>query len=85
MNYKIKENYSEPAYSLRPVQNIVLDRIRAKQTDKVYFIKQKLCGLILVIVAFILPLLTSGDVTSSIVVLPLGVWLLVTKEKLMIW
>lgn len=51
-------------------------------TEHLYYIKQRLSGLAMVIMGLIVPLL-DGDATVSLFALPLGIFLLVTKEKVM--
>ena len=48
-----------------------------------YFLKQKLCGLILVIIGVITPIICDGDATVSLLLIPLGLYLIFTKNKIM--
>lgn len=59
-------------------------RIR-QRTERLYYIKQKLSGFIMAAIGIITPLVCDGDATFSLVVLPLGIFLLLTKEKVMIF
>ncbi len=43
-------------------------------------IKQTLIGFLLVAMGVIIPLVLDGDATVSVVVVPLGIYLIVTKE-----
>ena len=56
-----------------------------KKAETIYYIKQKLSGLVLASVGIITPILLDGDATFSLIALPLGIWLLFTKEKVMIF
>ena len=47
-----------------------------------YYIKQKLLGLATVGMAIACPLLLNGDATASLIMLPLGLYALFTKEKI---
>lgn len=47
-----------------------------------YYIKQKLLGLAAVGMAIACPLLLNGDATASLIMLPLGLYALFTKEKI---
>ena len=47
-----------------------------------YYIKQKLLGLATVGMAIACPLLLNGDATTSLIMLPLGLYALFTKEKI---
>ena len=62
-----------------------LDQARKarKKSEKIYYIKQKLSGLTMAAVGIITPILLDGDATFSLIALPLGIWLLFTKEKVM--
>lgn len=57
-------------------------RIR-QRTEQLYYIKQRLAGLVMVISGIALPFLFEGDITFSLFALPLGIFLLLTKEKVM--
>ena len=51
-----------------------------KRTEKRYFTKQKIMGGLLVAVSVLLPLLLQ-DITASAFLFPLGVGVMVTKDK----
>lgn len=57
-------------------------RIR-QRTEHLYFIKQRLSGAIMAVIGIVAPFLLDGNATFSLVVLPLGIFLLLTKEKVM--
>ena len=57
-------------------------RIR-QRTERLFYIKQRLLGGIMAAIGIISPFLLDGDVTVSLIVLPLGIFLLLTKEKVM--
>ena len=44
--------------------------------------KQKLIGILGIILSVLSPFLLDGDATISIITLPLGVYMLFTKEKI---
>lgn len=50
--------------------------------DGCYYLKQKILGLAAVGVAIACPMLLDGDATASIIMLPLGLYALFTKEKI---
>ena len=56
-------------------------RIR-KRTKYIYYMKQRLFGLVMVIMG-IVALFVLNDATFSLVALPLGIFLLLTEEKVM--
>ena len=51
------------------------ERKARKRAEKIYYIKQKLSGLVLASVGIITPILLDGDVTFSLFALPIGIWL----------
>jgi hypothetical protein len=53
-----------------------------EKKEAVYYLKQKLSGLIVLSIGIITPILTK-DLTPSLFCLPLGVGLIATKEKVM--
>ncbi len=52
-----------------------------QKAERIYYIKQKLMGLAAVGISVASPLLFDGDATISVFMLPLGIFLMVTKEK----
>lgn len=56
-----------------------------KRAETIYYMKQKLSGLTMVAIGIITPILLGGDATFSLVALPLGIWLIFTKEKVMMF
>ena len=57
----------------------------ADKAERKYYIKQKLSGLTFAVIGIITPILLGGDVTFSLIALPLGIWLMFTKEKVMMF
>ena len=55
-------------------------RIR-QRTEHLYYIKQKLSGVIMVAIGIVMPFLLNGDATFSLIALPLGIFLLLTEER----
>ena len=56
-----------------------------KRAKTIYYIKQKLSGLTMVAMGIITPIICNGDATFSLIALPLGIYLLFTKEKVMMF
>ena len=57
-------------------------KIEAKRKAKtIYFLKQKMMGIALIIISILIPILLDGDATASLLFLPLGIYVLFTKEK----
>ena len=60
-------------------------RTRKSSTERVYYIKQKLCGVVLAAIGIIVPILFDGDATASLLLVPMGLFVLFTKEKVMMF
>jgi len=57
---------------------------RIKQrAERLYYIKQRLSGVIMATIGIITPFVLDGDATVSLFALPLGMFLMMTKEKVM--
>ena len=61
------------------------ERKARKRAETIYYIKQKLSGLTMAAVGIITPILLDGDCTFSLFALPVGIYLLFTKEKVMMF
>ena len=59
-------------------------RIR-QRTEHIYYIKQRFSGAVMTAIGIIIPFVLDGDATLSLVTLPLGIFLLLTKEKVMMF
>ncbi|MCR2050913.1 hypothetical protein NSB25_27205 [Acetatifactor muris] len=59
-------------------------RIR-QRTEHLYYMKQRLSGAIMIAIGITTPFLFEKDVTVSLFALPLGIFLLLTKEKVIIF
>ena len=68
---------SEETYTLSEARRI----INAERESLLYKAKQKLLGILAISVSIASPLLLDGDATISLFMLPLGLYLLFTKEK----
>ena len=49
-----------------------------------YFIKQKLIGLVLIMCGILAPVILDGDATVSVLFLPLGAYLIFTRNCVII-
>ena len=58
---------------------------RRRKAERIYYIKQKLSGLTMASIGIITPFLLDGDATFSLIALPLGLFLVFTKEKVMMF
>ena len=54
-----------------------------QRTEHLYYMKQKMSGATMAAIGIITLFLLDGDATVSLVVLPLGIFLMMTKEKVM--
>ena len=79
-------------YTLEDAREILREETRQKRLAKqkreeekreifIYFLKQKLMGVTLIIISILIPIVNDGDATASLITLPLGLYLLFTKEK----
>ena len=72
---------SEETYTLREAKRIIETERQAKRGLLLYKAKQKFIGLLAIIASIASPLLLDGDATISLIMLPLGVYMLFTKER----
>ena len=57
-------------------------KIEAKRKAKImYFLRQKMIGIALIIISILIPIINDGDATASLLFLPLGIYMLFTKKK----
>lgn len=71
---------TEETYTLREAKRIINAERQAKREALLYYAKQKLLGVVAIGVSIASPLLIQ-DATISVIMLPLGLYLLFTKEK----
>ena len=72
---------SEQTYTLREARHIINAERKTKRESLLYKTKQKLLGVVAIGVSIASPLLLDGDATISLIMLPLGIYVLLTKEK----
>ena len=72
---------SEETYTLSEAKRIINAERKAKRESLLYKAKQKLLGILAIAVSIASPLLLDGDATISVIMLPLGIYTLFTKEK----
>ena len=87
MNTAIKLNTEtiETVMTYSEWEKIHTQKQQKRKAERVYYIKQKLSGLTLAAIGIVMPILLDGDGTFSIIALPLGIYLLLTKEKVMMF
>ena len=85
----------EKLYTLEEAKKIIKEENRQKairkakqkarkRAERNYFLKQKLSGLVMAAIGVVTAII-SHDITFSVFVLPLGLYLLFTKEKIMMF
>ena len=72
---------TEETYTLREAKRIINAERQAKREALLYYAKQKLLGVVAIGVSIASPLLLDGDATISLIMLPIGLYLLFTKER----
>ena len=55
------------------------------RAERAYFLKQKLCGVVLAAIGMVVPIVCDGDATASLLLVPMGLYVLFTKEKVMLF
>lgn len=58
-------------------------RERRRQQRRQYFLKQRLTGISILVLTVLAVILTGGDATIAIITVPLGLYLIFTKEMVM--
>ena len=72
---------SEQKYTIEDAKRIIEAERQAKRESLLYKAKQKLLGLLAITASIASPLLLDGDATISIIMLPLGIYMIFTKER----
>ena len=86
------DNNTITYYTLDQAREILREEARQKRLARqkreakrkaktIYFLKQKMMGIALIIVSILIPIVCDGDATTSLLFLPLGIYMLFTKEK----
>lgn len=77
----VRQITSEETYTLQEAKRIINAERQAKRESSIYKVKQKLLGVVAIAASIASPLLLDGDATVSVIMFPLGLYLLFTKEK----
>ena len=87
MNTTIKLNTEtiENVMTYSEWEKIHTQKALKRKAKRAYYIKQKLSGLVMAAVGIVIPILLDGDATFSLFALPVGIWLLFTTEKVMMF
>ena len=72
---------SEQKYTLEDAKRIIEAEQKEKREMFLYKAKQKFIGMLAIGISIASPLLLDGDATISVIMLPLGIYMLFTKEK----
>ena len=72
---------SEETYTLSEARRIINAERQAKRKSLLYYAKQKFIGMLAIGISIASPILLDGDATISVIMLPLGIYILFTKEK----
>ena len=85
MNTQVKVNYIETVHTYAEWKQIENAKRKAKKEKAIYFAKQKIAGIIMTLIGIIMPFVLDGDATFSLIAIPMGLWLLYTKQKVMMF
>lgn len=72
---------SEETYTLAEAKRIIKAQSKAKREVFISKAKQKIFGLLAISVSIAAPIILDGDATISVIMLPLGLCILITKER----
>ena len=86
------DNNTITYYTLDQAREILREEARQKRLARqkreakrkaktIYFLKQKMMGITLIIISILIPIINNGDATASLLFLPLGIYVLFTKER----
>ena len=86
---EIKTSCYEPLYTLTDAEKIIdlqrAVRNRTKTRMRVYFIKQKLCGFLMVILGCAIPVIDNKAGMAAIVCIVMGIGLMSTRHMVMMF
>ena len=58
-------------------------RQRAATQRRKYFLMQRAAGLVMVVTNMLAAYIMDGDITAAVLLVPLGIYLMLTKEKVL--
>lgn len=87
-NYKTYCGYdTETLYTLEDAEMVLRRRnqviTNTKRRTALYFLKQRLSGFVMLLAGIVCPNLLDGDATFSLIAVPLGIFLLFTRQHVM--
>lgn len=71
----------EETYTLSEAKRIINAERKVKRESLLYKAKQKMLGVVAICISIVSPLLLDGDATISLIMLPLGIYMIFTKEN----
>ena len=70
-------------YMADPMAEERIKRKKEEQTKKaIYFARQRLCGIIAIMVGIIAPIISTEGIAASMLLIPYGAIMVVSKEKM---
>lgn len=86
---EVRTSYSEPLYTLTEAEQIIdLQRARSarhKVAMRTYYLVQRACGLVFVIIGCLLPLFDRTTGMESIICVLIGIGLITTRQMVMMF
>lgn len=76
--------YADALADMRERRRSIRQQERYRQQRRWYFIKQRLCGLVLIAITLLAAKALGGDITVGVFLVPLGLYLIFTKEMCII-
>lgn len=58
-------------------------RAERRKQEKLYYIKQKLFGMVMAAFGVLIPFVADGDVTMSLFIVPMALYMIFTNEKVL--
>lgn len=58
-------------------------RAERKRKEKAYYIKQKIFGVCFAAFGLLIPFIADGDATASLLIVPMALYMIFTKEKVL--
>ena len=59
-------------------------RAERRRQEKLYYIKQKLFGVLFAAFGILIPFIADGDATMSLFIIPMALYMIFTKEKVLL-
>lgn len=82
-DYKKIAHISEDAINTYYRRRNRQKRAERRRQEKLYYIKQKIFGIIMATFGVLIPFIAGGDATISLFIIPMGLYMIFTKEKVL--